>query len=126
MRRLAYCASAVLFLTSTAFAEVVVLGGTGSPWEEGGGGIQAKVIRGADAVESTNTPGGVIDFSVEGYDNWIFPQRADPDLNIAVGSPGAAARSPLPPTGPSATSSPGSSTTTARRGWISARPRSWV
>ena len=87
MRPLAYCASAVLALTTAASAEVIILGGPGSPWEEGGGGIQAQVIRG-ESVESTNTPGGVIDFSVEGYDNWIFAQRVDPDLNIAVGSPG--------------------------------------
>ncbi len=87
MRPLAYCASAVLALTTAASAEVIIMGGPGSPWEEGGGGIQAQVIRG-ESVESTNTPGGVIDFSVEGYDNWIFAQRVDPDLNIAVGSPG--------------------------------------
>ncbi len=85
MRSSALFASAVLVLTSTASAEVVILGGPGSPWEEGGGGIQAKVIRG-ESVKSTNTPGGVIDFSVEGHDNWIFPQRADPELNIAVGT----------------------------------------
>ena len=87
MRRLAHCASAVLALTTAASAEVIILGGPGSPWEEGGGGIQAQVIRG-ESVESTNTPGGVIDFSVEGYDNWIFAQRVDPELNIAVGTLG--------------------------------------
>lgn len=87
MKRTVLFAIAVLVLSTAASGEVVVLGGPGSSWEEGGGGIQAQVIRG-ESVEPTNTPGGVIDFSVEGYDNWIFPQRADPELNIAVGTLG--------------------------------------
>jgi hypothetical protein len=55
-------------------------------WEDGGGGIEPTVIRGARKVERTNAPGGVIDFQVIGLNNWIFPQRADTTLNIAVGA----------------------------------------
>jgi len=67
-------------------AEVFVIGGEGLIWEDGGGGIEPTVIRGARKVERTNAPGGVIDFQVSGLNNWIFPQRADTTLNIAVGA----------------------------------------
>ncbi len=67
-------------------AEVFVIGGQGLSWEGGGDGIEPTVIRGARKVEHTNAPGGVIDFQVEGLSNWIFPQRADTTLNIAVGA----------------------------------------
>ena len=68
-------------------AEVVIVGGEGGlDWVSGGGEIQATVIRSATSVENTNAPGGVIDFNAEGFRNWIFPQRADTTLNIAIGA----------------------------------------
>ena len=71
----------------SAAAEVVIVGGEGGlDWVSGGGEIQATVIRSATSVENTNAPGGVIDFNAEGFRNWIFPQRADTTLNIAVGA----------------------------------------
>ena len=76
-----------LFTTPPVAAELVVVGGDGGlDWAGGGGEIQATVIRGATSVESTNAPGGVIDFAAEGFANWIFPQRADTTLNIAIGA----------------------------------------
>ena len=70
-----------------ASAEVVIVGGAdGLDWASGGGDIQATVIRSATSVENTNAPGGVIDFDAEGFVNWIFPQRADTTLNIAIGA----------------------------------------
>lgn len=72
--------------TTAGEAEVVVIGGEGLSWEDGGAGIEPTVIRGARKVEHTNAPGGVIEFNVEGLNNWIFPQRADTTLNIAVGA----------------------------------------
>jgi len=85
------CITFYLFLAlglgSTASeAEVVVIGGQGLSWEDGGGGLEPTVIRSARKVEHTNAPGGVIEFSATGLTNWIYPQRADTTLNIAVGA----------------------------------------
>jgi hypothetical protein len=67
-------------------ADVIIIGGTeGRSWESGGGDLPAVVIRNANTVESTNAPGGVIDFSPTDLPNWIAPQRADTTRNIAVG-----------------------------------------
>ena len=62
-------------------APVVVGGEQGALWGEEGN-IPAIVIRSATSVEETNSPGGVIDFGVEGRSNWVFPQRVDTTLNI--------------------------------------------
>jgi len=63
-----------------------VVGASGLSWRDGGGEIQAKVIRSAQSVENTNAPGGVIDFAAANFADWIFPQRADTTLNIALGA----------------------------------------
>ena len=67
-------------------ADTIVVGASGLSWRDGGGEIQAKVIRSAQSVENTNAPGGVIDFAAAGFADWIFPQRADTTLNIALGA----------------------------------------
>ena len=77
---------ALLLASGWAHGQVIIIGGQGASWESGGGDIPATVIRTATKVEQTNAPGGVIDFAVEGLDNWIFPQRADTTVNIAVGA----------------------------------------
>ncbi|MDE2814579.1 MAG: hypothetical protein OXM01_16245, partial [Gemmatimonadota bacterium] len=69
-----------------AVADTIVVGASGLSWRDGGGEIQAKVIRSAQSVENTNAPGGVIDFAAAGFADWIFPQRADTTLNIALGA----------------------------------------
>jgi gliding motility-associated-like protein len=68
---------------ATAQTSPVVVGGAGSQWGSEGD-IPAIVIRSATTVEATNSPGGVIDFSVEGRDNWVFPQKVDTTQNIMV------------------------------------------
>ena len=86
-RACAFVVTLCLLAGRPAGAELVVVGGEdGLDWADGGGEIQATVIRSATSVENTNAPGGVIDFSTEGFDNWIFPQRADTTLNIAIGA----------------------------------------
>jgi len=66
---------------------IVIGGDQGSRWQDGGGAIPAFVIRiDRKAVEQTNTPGGVVDFTPEGRLNWIFPRRADTTVNIAMGA----------------------------------------
>ena len=72
--------------TAATDAEVIVIGGEGLRWEDGGEGIEPTVIRSARKVEHTNAPGGVIEFKAADFPNWIFPQRADTTLNIAVGA----------------------------------------
>ena len=75
------------FLKGESAAEVIVVGSEGLSWEGGGGGeIQAPVIRGANTVERTNAPGGVINFRPVDRANWIFPQRADTTVNISKGA----------------------------------------
>ena len=75
------------FFGGESVAEVIVVGSEGLSWEGGGGGeIQALVIRGANAVERTNAPGGVINFRPVDRVNWIFPQRADTTVNISQGA----------------------------------------
>ena len=69
-----------------AVADTIVVGASGLGWRSGGGEIQAKVIRSAQSVENTNAPGGVIDFAPANFADWIFPQRADTTLNIALGA----------------------------------------
>ena len=67
-------------------AQTVVVGGDdGLSWETGAGDVDAVAIRSSSRVEVTNAPGGVIDFDPEGLPNWIFPQRADTTVNIALG-----------------------------------------
>ena len=74
-----------LFIAN-AEADVVVVGGVdGRTWKSGGGDLPAVVIRNANTIEKTNSPGGVIDFSPENRINWIAPQRADTTRNIAIG-----------------------------------------
>jgi len=88
MRRVSFCISFIwVFCGTPVAAEVIIVGGeSGRDWQSGGGEIAAQVIRGDQSIESTNSPGGVIAFSPEGFDNWIFPQRADTTLNIALGA----------------------------------------
>ena len=85
-----YLVFIVVFIASTfaaVGAESIVIGSaSGLGWQSGGGEIQAKVIRTAQSVESTNAPGGVIDFAPDDLEGWIFPQRADTTLNIALGA----------------------------------------
>ena len=85
-----YLVFIVVFIASTfaaVGAESIVIGSaSGLGWQSGGGEIQAKVIRTAQSVESTNAPGGVIDFAPGDLEGWIFPQRADTTLNIALGA----------------------------------------
>ena len=70
---------------------VIVGGDAGEVWRQEGAAscdrckkVDAIVIRGAHTVERTNAPGGVIDFNVESWENWIFPQRADTTQNIML------------------------------------------
>ena len=54
-----------------AAGEVIVIGGDGGAnWKNGGGDIPATVIRNINTVETTNAPGGVIDFDTA-MPNWI-------------------------------------------------------
>ena len=89
-RQVAALGMVSLALSQMAAAEIVIVGGRGLNWEAGGGNIPATVIRTATTVEVTNAPGAVIDFDVEGRPDWIFPKRADPQVNIAVGVAAAA------------------------------------
>jgi hypothetical protein len=85
---LAICLCANLGGGSASADPATVIGGDlGSRWVDGGGDIPALVIRtDRKAVEQTNTPGGVVDFAPPGWLNWIFPQRADTTVNIAIGA----------------------------------------
>ena len=66
--------------------EIIILGGDeGKSWEEGGGGITPVFIVGPKEVELGNTPGGVIDFNFEDRIAWVFPEKAEPTKNIALG-----------------------------------------
>ena len=87
MRRSSLCALfAAVFSVLPVAAETIVVGAHGLGWRGGGGAIQAKVIRSTQSVENTNAPGGVIDFAPTNFADWIFPQRADTTLNIALGA----------------------------------------
>lgn len=92
MIRVSLCISAIWALIGPPVAaDVIIVGGEiGRDWQSGGGEILAQVIRSDQSIESTNAPGGVIAFSPEGFANWIFPQRADTTLNIALGANSAA------------------------------------
>ena len=60
-------------LQGTAETRSIAIGGaSGSSWQDGGGQIQAIFPTGARAVESGNTPGGVIDFDPGDRAGWIF------------------------------------------------------
>lgn len=86
---LAICAAGAFISVHSASAEpaIIIGGDEGSAWQDGGGTIAAFVIRSdRKAVEQTNTPGGVIEFTPEGRSNWIFPRRADTTVNIAIGA----------------------------------------
>ena len=73
-------------LQGTAETRSIAIGGaSGSSWQDGGGQIQAIFPTGARAVESGNTPGGVIDFDPEGRPGWIFPQNVVEGTNLALG-----------------------------------------
>ena len=73
-------------LQGTAETRSIAIGGaSGSSWQDGGGQIQAIFPTGARAVESGNTPGGVIDFDPEGREGWIFPQNIVEGTNLALG-----------------------------------------
>ena len=80
------CAVFIAVSVLSAAADTIVVGASGLSWRDGGGEIQAKVIRSAQSVENTNAPGGVIDFAAANFADWIFPQRADTTLNIALGA----------------------------------------
>ena len=67
---------------------VIVGGELGSPWRNGGGTIPALVRTSQEAVEETNTPGGVLDLEVEEFPNWIFPQKIDSTRSILIGLTG--------------------------------------
>ena len=76
----------VLAVDSVCLAarQTIVLGGPdGLSWESGGGEVTAVVQTRARELHVGNTPGNVIDF--ERTAGWIFPQRADESLNIALG-----------------------------------------
>jgi hypothetical protein len=92
MKRINFCISFIfVFCGPPIAAEVIIVGGeNGRSWQSGGGELPAQVIRSDQSIESTNAPGGVIAFSPAGFDNWIFPQRADTTLNIALGANSAA------------------------------------
>ncbi|MCY4604386.1 MAG: hypothetical protein OXE49_09160, partial [Gemmatimonadetes bacterium] len=70
------CAVFIAVSVLPAAADTIVVGASGLNWRDGGGEIQAKVIRSAQSVENTNAPGGVIDFAAANFADWIFPQRA--------------------------------------------------
>jgi len=64
--------------------DTIRLGGEGGrPWPGGGGDIAPVFIVGPQAVDTGNTPGGVINFAFR--ENWIFPTSADVTENIALG-----------------------------------------
>ena len=64
---------------------VIVGGELGTPWRNGGGTIPALVRTSQEAVEETNTPGGVLDLEVEEFPNWVFPQKIDSTRSILIG-----------------------------------------
>ena len=86
---------------ATAATELLVMGGAdGLPWRDGGGQVAATVIVSDQAIEHTNTPGGVVDFEREGKETWIFPSEADTSENILIGftsaSRGGSVETPIP------------------------------
>ena len=86
---------------ATAATELLVMGGVdGLPWRDGGGQVAATVIVSDQAIEHTNTPGGVVDFEREGKETWIFPSEADTSENILIGftsaSRGGSVATPIP------------------------------
>ncbi len=60
-----------------------VLGDRLHSWQGGGGGVDALVIERTNPalIDTTNTPGDAIDFSLRS--GWIAPLFFDPDVNIA-------------------------------------------
>ena len=63
--------------------ELIILGGgEGRPWQDGGGGIDPVIISGRQEVTNENVPGGVVNFSAR--EGWIFPENADQTENIAL------------------------------------------
>ena len=70
-----------------AVPPVIIGGENGVQWQGGGGELPALVIQSSRrGVEQTNTPGGVVAFDPDGRLGWIFPQRADTTVNIALGA----------------------------------------
>ena len=64
----------------------IIMGGAdGLTWESGGGAIAALIQTGPNEVESSNTPGNVLEFDAAGRTGWLAPQRADETVNIALG-----------------------------------------
>ncbi|NKB69601.1 MAG: hypothetical protein GKR89_21230 [Candidatus Latescibacteria bacterium] len=60
------------------------LGGTAATWQEGGRGIEPIVVGGtlfSPQLDTTNTPGGAIDFVSRS--GWISPLLFNPEENIA-------------------------------------------
>ena len=83
--RLVGAMALIAILARWGVADTVTMGSSsGRAWEQGGGTIPAMVIRTSTTVERTNAPGGVVDF--EGRPGWIYPKRADPLVNLAVGA----------------------------------------
>lgn len=78
------CAIVVCLTPAQAATESIVIGGSGLPWETGGGEIAATVITSETTVDQTNAPGGVVDFSPVDRSGWIFPQQADTSDNILL------------------------------------------
>ena len=71
---------------AAAATELLLIGGSdGLQWIDGGGQFPATVIVGDNAVDHTNTPGGVVDFDRPDRRNWIFPSEADTTENILSG-----------------------------------------
>ena len=81
-------AVAILLLASTAHADdilIVMGGGEGRSWRDGGGGLEPIFKTGAESAGRGNTPGGVVEFDPGGRDGWIFPQRVSEELNLSLG-----------------------------------------
>ena len=74
----------VAFSGGAANGRTIVFGGeSGIEWSSGGDGITPVYIIGSQAIESGNTPGGVIDFGTR--EGWMSPELADESENIALG-----------------------------------------
>jgi hypothetical protein len=79
--------SLALVAETAAAKDLIVIGGEqGGAWQDGGNGLPPSIIVGPGEVSNSNTPGGVIDFSVR--DGWMFPASADVTENIVLTSEG--------------------------------------
>lgn len=69
----------------TADLPPIVVGAEGDTWKSGGGTIPALVKTSETTVEETNTPGDVLNLDVEGFPNWVFPQKIDSTRSVLIG-----------------------------------------